>query len=83
MERFTLEELYRGSKYNIMGRVARDLFEYGLKGEELQIRIELLMVRETCLSCIHLLTAEKMKQEGDCVSGLTEIQPPFCTEVKQ
>lgn len=75
MPRISLEELYRnegaGSRYNIMGEVVKDLLVNGVPTEydEDNWR-EMLFVKHT------LTAAEKMKKEGDFVSGLTDIESP-------
>lgn len=75
MARISLEELYRGegagSRYNIMGEVVKDLLMNGVppKYDEDTWR-EMLLVKHT------LTAAEKMKKEGDFVSGLTDIESP-------
>lgn len=71
MARIRLEELYRGKgaggRYNIMGEVVKDLLMNGVppKYDEDTWR-EILLVKHT------LTAAEKMKNEGDFVSGLTD-----------
>lgn len=75
MAQISVEEIYRGEKYGVMGLVVKDLFELGLDGEDLQTKIELLIVKHT------LIAAEKMKKEGDFVSELTDMEPPsYCGE---
>ena len=75
MARISLEELYRGEgaggRYNIMGEVVKDLLMNGVppKYDEDTWR-EILLVKHT------LIAAEKMKNEGDFVSGLTDAEPP-------
>ena len=75
MARISLEELYRGEgtggTYNIMGEVVKDLLVNGVppKYDEDTWR-EILLVKHT------LIAAEKMKNEGDFVSGLTDAEPP-------
>ena len=74
MARISLEELYcgegAGSRYNIMGEVMKDLLTNGvpLEYDEDTWR-EMLLVKHT------LTAAEKMKNEGDFVSGLTDAEP--------
>ena len=82
MARITIEELYRGErngeKYGgIMGAVAKDLLTHGvLKDYDAQTWTEMLFVKYT------LDVAEKMKTEGDFVSGMTEVEPlSFSVEV--
>lgn len=76
MARISLEEFYRGEgtggRYNIMGETVKDLLMNGVppKYDEDTWR-EMLLVKHT------LIAAEKMKNEGDFVSGLTDAEPPF------
>jgi hypothetical protein len=74
MAQITIEEVYRGEKYGVMGQVVKDLFEHGLDGEDLQTTIELLIIKHT------LIVAERMKKEGDFVSELTDVKSPSCYE---
>lgn len=73
MARISLEELYRGEgaggRYNIIGEVMKDLLTNGvpLEYDEDTWR-EMLLVKYT------LTAAEKMKNEGDFVSGLTDTE---------
>ena len=69
MAQMSLEELYRGEgggeKYGIMGEVMKDFLQNG-RPSEYDERTWLEM----------LLAAEKMKNEGDTVSGMTDDVPP-------
>ena len=76
MARITIEELYRGErngeKYGsgIMGAVAKDLLTRGVpKDYDKQTWTEMLFIKYT------LAIAEKLKQEGDFVSGMTDVEP--------
>lgn len=40
MAQITVEEIYRGDKYGVLGKVIKDLFECGLAGKDLHTRIE-------------------------------------------
>ena len=77
MARITIEELYRGErnggKYGgIMGAVAKDLLTRGVpKDYDEQTWTEMLFIKHT------LAIAEKVKQEGDFVSDMTDVEPPF------
>ena len=71
MARMSLEELYRGEgvgeKYGIMGEVMKDFFQNGCPSEyDERTWLEMLLVKHA------LMAAEKMKNEGDTVSGLTD-----------
>ena len=75
MARISLEELYRGegagSRYNIMGEVMKDLLTNGVPREyDEDTWREMLFVKHT------LTAAEKMKNEGDFVSELTDMESP-------
>ena len=82
MARITLEELYRGegggAKYGaggIMGAVMKDILSHGIPSDyDRQTWIELLLIKHT------LLAAKQMATEGDCVSDLSESQPPSCCQ---
>lgn len=75
MAQMSLEELYRGEgageKYGILGEVMKDFFENGRPAEyDERTWLEMLLVKHA------LIAAEKMKNEGDTVSGLTDDVPP-------
>ena len=83
MARITIEELYRGErngeKYGgIMGAVAKDIFTHGVpKDYDKQTWTEMLFIKHT------LAIAEKLNQEGDFVSGMTDAEPlSFSAEVE-
>ena len=58
MAKLTLEELYYGDKYNIMGNAAAEILRRGVCEDE-QTQVELCLVKHT------LLVARRMAQEGD------------------
>lgn len=71
MAQMSLEELYRGEsageKYGILGEVMKDFFENGRPAEyDERTWLEMLLVKHA------LIAAEKMKNEGDTVSGMTD-----------
>ena len=71
MAQMSLEELYRGEsageKYGIFGEVMKDFFENGRPAEyDERTWLGMLLVKHA------LMAAEKMKNEGDTVSGLTD-----------
>ena len=71
MAQMSLEELYRGEgvgeKYGILGEVMKDFFQNGCPSEyDERTWLEMLLVKHT------LIAAEKMKNEGDTVSGTTD-----------
>ncbi len=61
MAKLTLQELYLGDKYNIMGEAIKDFLQNGSPDYEERTGIELLIVKHT------ILATEKMKQNGDYV----------------
>ena len=71
MAQMSLEELYHGEgvgeKYGILGEVMKDFFQNGCPSEyDERTWLEMLLVKHT------LIAAEKMKNEGDTVSGMTD-----------
>lgn len=71
MAQISLEELYRGegagAKYGIMGEVMKDFFTNGRPSEyDERTWLDMLLVKHT------LIAADKMKIEGDTVSGMTD-----------
>ena len=75
MARMSLEELYRGEgageKYGILGEVMKDFLPNGGSSEyDERTWLEILLVKHT------LIAAEKIKNEGDTVSGMTDSVPP-------
>ncbi len=63
MAKFTIEELYRGDKYEIMSAVGAMAMKLDIDSQtdEGQTWIEMEYIRQT------LIAAEKMKQNGDCI----------------
>ena len=71
MAQMSLEELYRGEgvgeKYSILGKVMKDFLQNGCPSEyDERTWLEMLLVKHA------LIAAEKMKNEGDTVSGMTD-----------
>ena len=64
MAKITIEELYRGEKYDIMSTVAVKAMTLGIdeRTKEGRTWLEMEFIRQT------LITAEKMKQNGDCIA---------------
>ena len=64
MVKITIEELYRGEKYDIMSAVAVKAMTLGIgeRTEEGRTWIEMELVRQT------LIAVEKMKRNGDCIA---------------
>lgn len=75
MAQMSLEELYRGEgvgeKYGILGEVMKDFFQNGCPSEyDERTWLDMLLVKHA------LIVAEKIKSEGDTVSGMTDSVPP-------
>ena len=64
MAKITIEELYRGDKYNIMSAVAVKAMTLGIdeRTEEGQTWIEMELIRQT------VIAIEQMKKNGDCIA---------------
>ena len=64
MAKITIEELYRGEKYDIMSAVTAKALMLGIdeRTEEGRTWIEMGLVRQT------LIVAEQMKKNGDCIA---------------
>ena len=85
MARISVEELYRGEgageKYGsggIMGAVAKDILTRGIpKDYDEQTWVEMLIISHT------LITAEKIKREGDSVSAMTDAESLLLCEEEQ
>lgn len=67
MARMTVEEVYRGEKYGVMSATTVDYLNNGRPSEyDERTWLEMLLVKHA------LIAAEKMKNEGDTVSGMTD-----------
>lgn len=67
MARITVEEVYNGDKYDVMSAATADyLMNWRPAEYDERTWLEMLLVKHT------LITAEKMKNEGDTVSGMTD-----------
>ena len=67
MARVTVEEIYRGEKYDVMGAATADYLMNGRPSEyDERTWLDMLLVKHA------LMAAEKMKNEGDTVSVLTD-----------
>ena len=67
MAQLTLQQLYLGDKYNIIGEVFKDFWSNGSPDQEERTGLELLIVKHT------LIASEKMKQNGDYISDLESV----------
>ena len=71
MARMTVEEIYRGEKYDLMSAATADYLMNGCAAEyDERTWLDMLIVKHV------LIAAEKMKSEGDTVSGMTDSVPP-------
>lgn len=67
MARITVEEVYNGDKYDVMSAATADYLMNGRAAEyDERTWLEMLLVKHA------LIAAEKMKNEGDTVSGMTD-----------
>ena len=74
MAKITIEELYRGEKYDIMSAVTARALRLGIdeRTEEGRTWNEMEIVRQT------LISVEKMKKNGDCIAeGELGVRSPF------
>ena len=74
MAKITIEELFYGDEYGVMGQVIKSLLENPPKDvtTDLIAYCELEIVRQT------LIAVEKMKKNGDCIAeGELGVQSPF------
>ena len=64
MAKYTIEELYRGDKYSILSAVGATAIRSGIDPHTAdgQTWLEMELIRQT------FITAEKMKQNGDCIA---------------
>ena len=77
MAKITIEELYRGEKYNIMSAVAVKAMMLGIdeRCEEGRTWIEMELVRQT------VMAIEQIKKNGDCITEeKLGMQSPFLYE---
>lgn len=66
MARITVEEVYNGEKYDVMSAATVEYLTNGRPAEyDERTWLEMLLVKHT------LIATEKMKNEGDTVSGMT------------
>ena len=74
MAKITIEELYRGEKYDIMSAVTAKALQLGIdeRTEEGRTWIEMELVRQT------VIAIEQMKKNGDCIAeGELGVRSPF------
>ena len=79
MARITVEEVYRGEKYGVMSAAMAEYLRNGRPAEYLtsgrpaeydeRTWVEMLIVKHA------LIAVDKMKLEGDSISGMTDAEP--------
>ena len=70
MARITVEEVYRGEKYGVMSAAMAEYLKNGRPTEyDERTWVEMLIVKYA------LIAADKMKLEGDSISGMTDAEP--------
>ena len=69
MARITVEEVYRGEKYGVMSVAMAEYLTNGRPAEyDERTWVEMLIVKHA------LIAANKMKLEGDSISGMTDTE---------
>ena len=69
MARITIEEVYNGEKYGVMSAAMAEYFTNGRPAEyDERTWVEMLLVKHA------LIAADKMKIEGDSISGMTDAE---------
>lgn len=78
MADFSLEQLFRGEKYDIMSEVGKDLMINGVNPDyDAQTWFEMLHIKHT------IIAISKMIKEGDSISDIPEFESlSSCKEVK-
>lgn len=70
MARITVEQVYRGEKYDVMSAAMADYLKNGRPAEyDERTWVEMLLVKHA------LISADKMRNEGDSISGMTDAEP--------
>lgn len=71
MARITVEEVYNGEKYDVMSAATVEYLTNGRPAEyDERTWVDMLIVKHA------LIAADKMKLEGDSISGMTDTEPP-------
>ena len=69
MARITVEEVYNGEKYGVMSAAMAEYLTNGRLAEyDERTWLEMLIVKHA------LIAADKMKLEGDSISGMTDTE---------
>ncbi len=72
MARITVEDVYRGEKYNVLDAVGAEFLTKGRPaGYSRSTWLELLLVKHT------LIAANKITREGDWIGGMISDESPF------
>ena len=67
MAQITVQDVYNGAKYDVTSAAMAEYLRDGRSSEyDEQTWVEMLLVKHA------LIAAEKMRQEGDTVSGMTD-----------
>ena len=67
MAQVSIAEIYSGEKYDVMSAAIADYMSNGRPSEyDERMWVDMLLVKHA------LIAAEKMRQEGDTVSGMTD-----------
>lgn len=76
MAKISINELYYGDKYNVMGEVLQRMLLSSDRSIDEQTRLELEIVRQT------IVAIEKMKENGDSIADeeLGDMKSPFLYE---
>ena len=70
MARITVEEVYNGEKYDVMSAATVEYLTNGRPAEyDERTWVVMLIVKHA------LIAADKMKLEGDSISGMTDTEP--------
>ena len=79
MAQLSIEQIYNGTKYDVMSEVLSEYLKNGRPKEYYERTwIELLIVKHS------INAAHKMQKEGDTVSGMTDgVLPSSYVEVKR
>ena len=69
MARITVEDVYNGAKYDVMSAAMAEYLRNGRPAEyDERTWMEMLIVKHA------LIAADKMKLEGDSISGMTDAE---------
>ncbi len=69
MAQITIEEVYNGAKYEVMSLAVAEYLKNGRPAEyDEQTWMDMLLVKHA------LIAADKMKIEGDSISGMTDCE---------